>query len=298
MKSLLWSGVLFALLFVAAPGARAQGLFGAPSAAQCQSWADGLAAGGEQALNAVTYGAIMHCPSVAPAALSGAIRNARASADTAYLGRLASQAGQVRDPAVFQAALEVAADSRASDRARVMGLLVTIAQLGAGQDVRGWTRPQLFTQALPAQGICGLGVGGHAEIDNGLPADADRQAARVIDPIRYANGEPALVQNLARCARSAVDPSIPPQVDTTKVRLDYVCGTAFRIQNHTGAPLLLSYVVTGTDGSTLDAADVEAPAQGGWTRFTVGEVGRLELRYDGRALVSAEATGKACGGSS
>lgn len=238
-----------AMLLAMAPSASAQGLFGSPSIEQCQSWGNALTVGGQQALDAVTYGAIMNCSSIAPPALSGAIRNARSATDTAYLGRLAGQAGQVRDPAVFQAALEVAGDSRASERSRIMALLVMVAHLGAAQDIGGWSRPQLFTRELPSEGGCGFGIGSTLVIDNGLPSDADRQAARVIDPIRYGNGELKILKKLACCARSAVDPSIPPQVDVARVRLDYVCGTRFRVQNDAGACLLLSYVVTDARNS-------------------------------------------------
>jgi hypothetical protein len=287
-----------ALALAPAAGLSAQGLGAPPTAAQCEQWAAGLTAGGQAALDVVTYGNLPACSAVAPAAFASAIRNARPLRDTTYLGRLAGAAGQVRDPAVFGAALEVAGDRRASSESRVMGLLVTVSSLGTSQDVPGYTRPQLFTRALPASGICSFEVaaGGWAT-DNPLSADAERQAARVLDGIRYANGQPALVQNLARCARSVVSSDIPPQVDAAQIRVDYVCGNTFRLQNHTGANLTLTVTTTAPDGTT-ETEDVPAPARGGWTQYNAPTPGRIQVTYDGTPVASVANTGRGCGGGS
>jgi hypothetical protein len=282
-----------ALALMPAASLRAQG-YPTPTAAQCEAWAAGLAAGGQAALDAVTYGNIPLCTGAAPGALAGAIRGARTARDTAYLGGLAGAAGQVNDPAVFAAALEVAGDGRASNESRVMGLLVVGSSLGSSQYVRGYTRPQLFTQALPADGVCAFAVAaGGKEIDNPLPADADRQAARVIDGILY-GGDPALVQGLARCARSVIA-AIPPQVNVSGIRVDYVCGNTFRVQNHTGAELTLTVTTTAPDGSSA-AEDHVVPAKGGWTAFDTPFAGAIQVTYDGTPVLTVANAGRGCGG--
>ena len=282
-----------ALALVPAASLGAQG-YPTPTAAQCQAWASGLAAGGQAALDVVTYGNIPLCPEAAPGALAGAIRGARAARDTTYLGGLAGAAGRVDDPAVFAAALEVTGDGRASDEARVMGLLVIGSSLGSSQYVRGYTRPQLFTQTLPADGLCAFAVAaGNKEIDNPLPVDADRQAARVIDGILY-GGDPALVQNLARCTRSVIA-AIPPQVDVSKIRVDYVCGNTFRVQNHTGAEITLTVVTTPTGGSST-TQDQVIPAKGGWTQFDAPLAGPIQVTYDGTPVATVANAGRRCGG--
>jgi hypothetical protein len=274
--------------------AGAQGLLGAPpTATQCQEWTAGLAAGGTAALNAVTYGNVSRCTAEAPAALAAAVRGARASADTAYLGRLASTTADVKDPAVFSAALEVAADERATDRARVMALLVTVGQLGSGQDVEDRTRPQLFTEALPATGVCGFEISASAPvIDNPLPADAEVQAARVIDGIRAARGQSALLQNLARCARSVTSVEAPPQVNVSGIKVDYVCGNRFRVQNHSGAPVTLTVATEGTS----QIITVAAPDIGGWTAFTAPAAGTVRVTLDGQFVATVANGGRRCGG--
>jgi hypothetical protein len=285
-----------ALLMVPACALRAQGWVDPPTSAECQAWTQDLAAGGEAAMDVVAYGNLAGCTEAAPGALAGAIRAARASRDTAYLGALAVVSGQVRDPAVFGAALEVTADGRASDESRVMGLLVIGSSLGSSQYVPGYTRPQLFTGALPATGVCGFAAGdGGPVLDNGIPADAERQAARVIDAIRFGGGGSALVQSLARCARSFVDPDIPPQVDVSGVRVDYVCGNDFRVQNHTGTELTLRVATTAADGS-IDAEDLVFPAIGGWTPFTAAASGTVQVSYDGQPVATVANAGRRCGG--
>jgi hypothetical protein len=287
--------VAAALALVPAAGLAAQG-YPAPTAEQCQAWASALSSGGKSALDVVTYGNIPACPSVAPGSVADAIRAAHASRDTAYLDALAGTAGKVRDPAVFGAALEVVADTRASNEARVMGLLVTGSSLGSSQSVQGYTQDQLFTRALPADGVCGFAVSAMApDVDNPLPSDARRQAARAIDGVLYASGEPALVQNLARCARSAVGPEIPPQVDVTAIKVDYVCGNTFRVQNHTGADLTLSVTTTAADG-TSQAEDRAVPAKGGWTDLDTPVTGPVQVSYDGQPVATVANAGKRCGG--
>lgn len=275
---------------VFAPGAHAQ------DSAQCQEWAAGLAMGGASAFDVLTYGNLSACPATAPAALAQAVRSARASGDTAYLGQLAAVAGDVRDPAVFSAALEVAADGRASNRARVMGLLVTVAHLGSSQEMMDVTRPQLFTEALSATDVCGFEAPDFKlSTDNPLAADAERQAARVIDRILYASGQPALVQNLARCARTSVSDAIPPQVDVSGIRVDYVCGNTFRVQNHTGATLTLAVTTTEADGTGV-TEDHVMPAKGGWTHFTAPTAGPIQVTYDDTPVATVANPGRGCGG--
>ncbi len=285
-----------ALALVPAAALGAQGWGDPPTAAECQGWASDLAAGGAAALDAVTYGSLPGCPAVAPGALAGAIRAARSARDTTYLGRLAGVSAQVRDPAVFAAALEVVGDGRASSESRVMGLLVAVSSLGGSQYMPGHPVPQLFAEALPASGVCGFAAGeSGVAIDNPLAADADRQAARVIDAILYGSGEPALVQNLARCARSTVGSEIPPQVDVAAIKVDYVCGNTFRVQNHSGADVTLTITTTAPDG-TSQAEDHVVPAKGGWTQLDTPVAGTVQVTYDGTPVATVANTGRGCGG--
>lgn len=291
MKSILRVG-LWIIVLCNVPGRAlvAQGILPHPSAAQCNRWAASLSGDTGPAMEVLTYGAIMRCPLVAPAALASAIRGARAVNDTAFLGRLAGAAGQVRHPAVFDAGLEVAADTRAVTRARIMGLLVTVAQLGNAQDIQGYTRAGLFTEILPAHGICAFGVAaGELEVAYPLPEDAERRAARVIDGLRFRPGTPARLARLSRCARANLDPQIPPYIDTSRIRLDHVCDATFRVQNHTGAQLTLSYVLIDAAGEVMEEADVVASAAGGWTHFTVMAPGTLRISHDGRVVATAVA---------
>jgi hypothetical protein len=219
-------------VFAAGP-AGAQRLGESATSTECDAWRSQILAGGAAALEVLTYGNVPACPSMAPEVLASAIRAARPTRDTAYLGRLAGVAGDVRHELVFSAALEVASDKSASTPSRVMSLLVAVAQLGSGEDIPGSTRPQLFTQTLPSAGVCGFGIAGSAAlIDAPLPGDAERLAARTIDAIRYDAGEPALLRSLARCARSVISNDIPPQADVTKINAGTYTGRAGSFPPH------------------------------------------------------------------
>lgn len=287
------TGFMLTLLGVSAVALGAQGLAPPPSTEECQGWVQDLGAGGARALDALTYGWLGGCPTVAAPALAGAIRNARSAQDTVYLGRLAAQAANVRDPQVLDAALALAGDRTASDRARVTAILVLLGQRGSGLTVGDTPLPALFTEKLPATGTCGFNVatGGFA-IENPLPDDHVRRIARVLDGIRYQNGESALLRNLARCARTGTLSEVPPQVDVSRIRLAYVCENRFRIQNHTPEFLVLSYTVAGTGESW----DVTARSGGGWTDFTADSAGTVQLTYDGQVVATAANTSKSCGG--
>jgi len=250
MRVVSGTSIVILSLFAASVDAYAQRFGPDPSAEECQQWAAALEAGGAEAVDVLRRGVIPLCPAVAPSALTKALRVARSSTDTAYLRPLALDAGSVVDPAVFRAALDLAADRGSTDRARITALLVVVAHLGRAQDVPGWTVADFLTREVPADEFClfGPAYSHQTAIDNGLPNDYEREAARVIDSILHRNGESRFVRSFARCARSAVGPDIPP------------------------------------------SERIGAPAQRGWTSLTVEGLGTLVLSYDGKEIGRAEAT--------
>jgi len=275
----------------------AQILHEPPAPTECAAWAAQLAAGGPDALQALTYGYLPGCPDLAPGALASAIRAARPSQDVAFLRDLAANAGEVPDKEVLRAALEVAGDKEASDASRVMALLVVVAHMGSSQDVSGLDRSQLFTQPLPGSGVCGFELkgswGGPASTSYRLPRDAKRLAARTIDAIRYDADEPPLVRNLARCARSVIPWRIPPQVDATKIRMKYVCENVFTIRNGTGAGLPVEMIITAGNGSS-ERHDMNLPAGGSAIRYVAPVTGTVQMRYDGQLVTTVANTGLRC----
>ncbi|HEX7091537.1 MAG TPA: hypothetical protein VF192_15460 [Longimicrobiales bacterium] len=275
-----------ALLCIAAPAAAlAQGLRPRPSEADCATWREDLAAGDSAALHAVTYGWLAACDDVGAIALADAIRAAGAERDTAYLFRLATQAAQIRDARVFDAAIGLAEERGASVPARAAAILILTAQLGSGWDYPGVSGAELLTQPLPGNDLCGPGTSSPGfATDNGLPADHRRRAAAVLDAIAQ-HGHP-LLRNLARCSRAAVGAGIPPQIDVSRVRLRNVCGTTFRVHNNTPEFLVFSYTVVGTD----ETRDLPIQAHD-HAEFTTTNEGTVQLLYDGR-VIAEESTGK------
>lgn len=280
------------LLFVSTRELEAQRWREPPTLGECETWMAQLAAGDTAAMSALTYGYIPGC-AAAPYALASAVRAARPSQDTTFLRALAGDAGDVRDVNLFAAALEVAGDRSASNASRVMSLLVVVAHMGLSQDPLVLNRSQLFTQALPASGPCGFelpGDGGPA-IDNALPEDAELLAAQVMDGIRYNTAEPALLRNLARCARTTVSFDIPPQVDPTKLQLSYQCGNRFWIRNQSGAQLPVTMKITADNGAT-ESFFTEVPATHFVILYEALMTGTVEMWYNGHRVATSRTPGR------
>jgi hypothetical protein len=84
-------------------------------------------------------------------------------------------------------------------------------------------------------------------------------------------------------------------VDLTSVKVDYVCGNEFRVQNHSGAALTLAVETTRPGGGTRTDY-FTFPAIGGWTAFTVADPGPIRVTHDGQPVGTVANTGRRCGG--
>lgn len=252
-------------------------------------WTQQISSGGASARDALATGWIAGCPT-APQVLASAIRAASTSSDTVLLSGLVFQTSDARDEAIFRGLLEVAADRRATPAARTMAILAGAAQLGYGTDVPGRSLADLFTTTPAPTPPC-LGHRYHAPVlQNPLAGDPPRRYAAVLDGILAGSGSDH-VRAVASCVRGMI--GVPTQVDISRLRVDYVCGNRFRVQNHTGTNLELDYVVEGGDP---EGWIIHAPAVGRWTEFDVDEAGTLHVSYDGRAIASIRNQGKRCPG--
>lgn len=259
-----------------------------PSAEKCAQWQQGLAAGGEAALHALAFGWLAACD-VGAVALADAIRASTTEQGTAFLFELATEAAQIRDERVLDAALEVAAAQRASRPARAAAILVLVAQVGSGWDYPSGTGSALLTEPLPREGLCGPGLFSPTfATDNGLPPDHRRLIAVVLDQIAGQGGHP-LLRNLARCSRPVLGLGIPPQIDVSKVTLRNVCGTTFRVHNNTPEFLIFSFSVVGA----AERGDLAIEARKR-SEFTTTQEGTVQLLYDDRVIQTASSGSPPC----
>jgi hypothetical protein len=266
----------------------AQGLRPPPSAEECARWEQELAAGGDAALNALTSGWLAACERGA-ILLSDAIRASRDQQSVRFLFGLASQAAQIRDGQVLDAALGLAADGRASRPARAAAMLVLVAMAGSGWDYPGVAGADLLTDPLPSSGLCGPAPSGRTfATERELPPDYRRRAAAVLDPIAAGGGAP-LLKNLARCSRPVLGLGIPPQIDVSRVTLGNVCGTTFRVHNTTAEYLVFSFSVVGTE----ERGDLPIAAHK-HREFTTTHDGTVQLSYDGRVIQSLGRGARPC----
>jgi hypothetical protein len=284
--------VVLALTFLAAPALSAQLQAPPPTFEECTEWATQLAAGDTAALRVLTFGNLPACPDIAPTALADAVRAARSVQDTAYAGRLVSEAARVRAPGIFAAAQEVTADRSASSVGRVMGLLILVAQMGFSHDIHGVAQSQLFTEARPSNRPCAFSIGGSGR-DDEQQADTDRLAARTIDGIIYDSTEPLLLRNLARCARAMIPRGIPPQIDVTKLRIGYSCGNRFHIRNQTGAELFVTLRITEENGAkhSIGRRVIATPLV---QLYEAHVKGTVEMWHDGQRLATVANAGTEC----
>jgi hypothetical protein len=281
---------LAVLLLGAAPVvAHAQRLGPPPGADQCDGWKDGLAAGGARARDALAGGWLAGCED-GPRVLAQALRSARLVSDVEHLYALAFAAAGVSDASLFAAALALADDAGATTEARAAAILVTVAQFGASIDFHHGRGSALLTDPAPASGICGPMIYTHGPAERTpLPPDAHRQAAKVLDALIHGADTPALLRNLARCSRGVAGGDVPPQVDLGGVRLEYVCGTTFRIHNPTPIRLVFAYRVEGFSD------ELDIPVEGSRHEdFDVFETGTVRLLYDGRPLTTLPNGGRPC----
>ena len=261
------------------------------SDAECAEWSRALAAGGESARHALDYADLPGCPDVGPRALAAALRDARAETDTTYLLRLTAQAGNLGHPAILAAALQLAGDRSATTEARATAMLILAGELGYGMDVAGRSGGEVLVVPLPDQKPCYL----NARVA-GLPpaaaaaqsADAPRRVAVVLDHLRTDASEPVLLRNLARCLRVTVR-GVPPQIDVSGVRLEYVCGNWFRIGNPTAEALTFTYVA-----ERAGERHIVGVRPRGEFSIATETPSAMKLYYDGRLIQTAENRGTTC----
>lgn len=269
---------------------------------QCPTWAANLRSGGAPALEALTRGRLSDCTGTGEKALSDAVLSARDSTATGFLWELTREAASVRHPLMLDAASRIAADRSATERARVMAVLIlqglhggslSIDLFGGAQGERTIARTELFTATYPASG-CALGMpfsDGESAIPNTLPADAPSRTAAVLADIQRDPGGSSSLRGLAACVLRAIrsDESVGPAVDLRDLVVTYVCDNTFRINNPLPVQLRFTYTVVGTD----EEDELWVPAQHEYD-FDTEQAGPLQLSYNGRVIRTVENGKRVC----
>jgi hypothetical protein len=147
---------------------------------------------------------IVSCNGQAPAALAAALRRLATSADTSALRPVLTGAAYVRDTGFFNAALDVASRTSATNQARAVALLVAAMELTDQIDfdlreLSAATEP-LVCVRLPYDHSLRTSAG------TALPPDAPARLRAVASVMLSSTATPVLVANAARCAVRVTGP--------------------------------------------------------------------------------------------
>jgi hypothetical protein len=212
--------------------------------------------------------------------------------DTAYLAQLYGTMARLRDSAIFQTALEMMLDSGATNQARGTAILTAVSQ-------------HAFRISLPLDRSFGdvvtgssgeecrfVGIHHHAhqhQSPSPLPADYVQRFGAAIDRLLDAGSTPAVVRDLAGCARRVIGGILAKSVPLSSISLEYVCGDRFRVRNRSREWIQVSLTGVGTphrrsfpvppDSSVLHRAV--------WPDST-------RLHYEGKLVQTVPNGGKVC----
>jgi len=259
-----------------------------PTASECQASARALAGG---ARDGTGWESLPGCGKTGGVALARAFDGARFETDAAYLQRLYGAMASLRDPAVFATALSVMQDLAASAPARATAILIAVAQ---HDNALSLPLNLSFTDVISPVGSarCRLVPTSDASYRSSspLPADYRQQLGKAILRVDGSPDTPDLVRSFVQCARPALTAVIADAVPTSEVRLTYVCGNRFRVENQSTESVKVSWKVSGT----RDRADLVVPSKGEST-FTTEKRGPTSLYYRGKLVGTAANGGQACG---
>lgn len=220
--------------------------------------------------------------------LARALQEARSETDPAYLERLYGAMAPIRDPDVFAAALAVMQDDGASAEARATAILIAVRQ----HNYRvGLPLNLSLTEALQS-GQCRLvpyTTHGSYRSSTPLPADYQTQLGKALLHLSAAPDTPGLVKTFVDCSRTATQGAIADAVPASAIRLSYVCGNRYQVDNRSTESVQLSYQVSGTKHKGGFAVHPKASFT-----FTARGEGDLSLYHRGKLVQTMQNRRKSC----
>jgi hypothetical protein len=284
MRYLLAAGFLSLTAYGVLGAQTVQGGGFQPSPTDCSTAAQALAAGTPEW---PTWDYLPACGRVGGRALATALRSARSSSDLGYLERLYGAAASMRDPDLFESALDVLQDETGSNQARSTAILIALAQ---HDNAVGLPLNLSLTDALRS-GRCRLLPYTHAGYRTATPVPAnyrDRLGKALLD-VSADPTTPEPVKTFVNCTRPLLAGEIANAVPLSDLRLIYVCDNRYRVENHSTEELQLSLTVAGSK----EKADLVVPAKGALTT-TNNERGTTSLYHRGKLVQSVANSGTTC----
>lgn len=212
----------------------------------------------------------------------------RSPSDTAWFATLYEYAIRLRDPRIFDSALQVASDQRASANARTTALMIAVGEVQPGNFPTGFSR----FERLLARGVsptCSWSTISDSQYwaDEGLPPDAARRALRVAKHMGVEQGQ---LQSLGRCAQLLLSTLVVPSAqEAASVTVTSLCDRRFQVHNPSDSELELHWAVEGTDETGELALAARSVRMIG-----TGERGALVLSWEGNEIARSNNLERAC----
>jgi hypothetical protein len=259
------------------------------TAEECAGAAAELARGEREGIR---WPGLAGCGLVGSVALVRAFRAARLETDTAYLRELYGTMARLRDSAIFQTALEVMQDSRATNQARGTAILTAVKQ---HDRCRTYPLGLSFGEVVTGSSGTGCRLVGNCihvhqfQSPSPLPADYVQQFGAAIDRLLDAGRTPAVVRDLAGCARGTIGGILAKSVPLSSITLEYVCGDQFRVRNRSREWIRVSWTGVGSPHRLTFQVppDSSVVHRALWRDST-------RLHYEGKLVQSIANGGKVC----
>ena len=276
-KRLLWRALALGALLAAPASAQRDHDDNGDSARRhvrkCRVAARVVAMGVPLKAQSAAHEFIVTCNDQAPAALAAALRRLATSADTSALRPLLTGAAYVRDTGFFNAALDVASRTSATNEARAVALLVAAMELTDRVDFDLHEVAATTTWLVCQQRIYDHSL--RTSAGTALASDASARLSTVASAMLSRTATPRLVANAARCALSVTVPPLPPDSVPTEYgdSTSWVSGAP-----HLAATILRDILVLQFRPGTLPADRAAAVA------LVNGTVVGGRRRHDGDGL--------------
>ena len=254
-----------------------------PAEAQTPAeFSDGIAALEGRDRDVMKWDFLGGCGPAGAAAIAQALFNTRDQTDGEFISGVNKVAGDIRAPIILDKAADVVADPGATQRARIAAMLTLLRQLREGfSTAYGWHR----VMDVSAGGKCPFGVtsGWPYRQESQLPADSLMLVASALENAMRDQGAPPGVREAAKCARRMISGMVPFLVTPEQLRITYVCGRRFRVDNHGEYTASTTYEVIGTSESGPLGIRPDEPQY-----VTMLSDGAVRLLYNGAAVMTAD----------
>jgi hypothetical protein len=125
--------------------------------------------------------------------------------------------------------------------------------------------------------------------DSPLPSDYLQQLGRAILQLKASPATPDLVRSFIECVRPVTLGAVADAVPTSAIRLSYVCGNRYRVENQSTESVKVSWAVSGT----RTKAQILVPAKGANT-FRTQQRGPTTLYYQDKVVQTEPNGGRPC----